>query len=178
MKSNTQKLVRASLLLAIAIAFQIIGRNLPEINQFLVGPVINCILILTVLLCDKWHGVAVGILTPLLAWFVGQLAAPLAPFIPFIILGNFLFVYVFSLYSKGKLVKRSFGIIIAALFKYGFLAISATKLINVFNLGFPPKIASALAVSMGSPQLITAVTGGALALILITVLEKRKFKFE
>lgn len=178
MKSNTQKLVRASLLLAIAIAFQIIGRNIPQINQFLVGPIVNCILILSVLLCDKWHGVVVGILTPILAWFVGQLAAPLAPFIPFIIVGNFLFVYIFSFFEKGNLQKRSAGIILGALVKFGFLAISATKLIDVFNLGLPDKVESALAVSMGIPQLITALVGGAFALILITILEKRKVGIE
>ena len=46
MENNTKKLIRASLLLAMGMLFQIIGRNVPEINQFFVGPIINCILIL------------------------------------------------------------------------------------------------------------------------------------
>lgn len=174
MKSNTQKLIEASLLLAIAIVFQIIGRNVPEINQFLVGPIINCILILTVLICDRWKGVIVGILTPLLAFFVGQLAAPLAPFIPFIIVGNCLFVLIFSLFQKGKLIKRCIGVIIGALVKFAFLAFSATKLIYLFNISFPEKVAKALAVSMGIPQLITALVGGAFALIIVQLLIRRK----
>lgn len=174
MISNTQKLVRASLLLAICIAFQTIGRNIPEINQFLVGPIINCILILTVVMCGKWWGMVVGILTPLLAWFVGQLATPLAPFIPFIMIGNFLFVFIFSLFKEGKLIKRSVGIVIGAIVKFLFLSLAATKLINLFSLNFPTKVANALAISMSIPQLITALVGGAFALIILELLRKRK----
>lgn len=173
-KSNTQKLVRASLLLSIAIVFQIIGRNIPEINQFFVGPGINCILILTVLLTDRWLGIVVGILTPLLALLVGQLATALVPFIPFIMIGNILFVYIFSLFKKGEILKRGIGIIIGAITKYAFLTLAATKLINIFNLNFPDKVAKVLVISMGIPQLITALVGGTFALIIMGLLIKRK----
>jgi len=137
-------------------------------------PSINCILILTVLLTDRWFGLVVGSLTPLLALLVGQLATPLIPFIPFIMIGNFLFVYIFSLFQKGELTKRGIGIIIGAITKYAFLTLAATKLINIFNLNFPDKVAKALAISMGIPQLITALVGGTFALIIMGLLIKRK----
>ena len=171
--SNIQKLVRASLLLSICIVFQIIGRNVPQINQFLVGPIINCVLILTVILCGRWLGMTVGILTPLLAFFVGQLATPLAPFIPFIIIGNLTYVFIFSLFQEGKLLKQSVGIVSASILKFAFLFLAATKLIYVFKLNFPAKITNVLAVSMGIPQLVTALLGGAFALIIINLLTKR-----
>jgi len=174
MESKTKKLIQASLLLAMGMIFQIIGRNVPEINQFLVGPMINCILILTAFICGKWWGVGVGVLTPILAWLVGQLATPLILFIPFIMIGNSLFVYIFSLFKKGQLVKKSIGIIIGALAKYAFLTLASTKLIGLFNLNFPPKITKMLAISMSLPQLITALVGGVFALIIIELLIKRK----
>lgn len=174
MENNTKKLIEASLLLAMGIVFQILGRNIPQINQFLVGPMINCILILTAFICGKWWGIGVGILTPLLALFVGQLATPLAPFIPFIMIGNFLFVFLFSLFKEGQPLKKCIGIIIGALAKYAFLTLAATKLISLFSLKFPPKVVEKLAISMSIPQLITALVGGAFALIIIKLLTKRK----
>lgn len=172
--TNTKKLVQASLLLAMSIIFQIIGRNIPQINQFLVGPIINCILVLTAFICGKWWGIGVGILTPILAWLVGQLATPLAPFIPFIIIGNILFIFLFSLFMKGQLLKKGIGIIIGAIGKYAFLTFASTKLINILGLNFPPNVVKALSISMSTPQLITALLGGAFALIISEALMKRK----
>ncbi|RBP42684.1 ECF transporter S component [Garciella nitratireducens] len=174
MNIDTRKLVRASLLLAMGIIFQIIGRNIPQINQFLVGPIINCILILTAFICGKWLGAGVGILTPILAWLVGQLATPLAPFIPFIIIGNLLFIFLFSLFMEGELLKRSIGIFLGAIGKYVFLMFASRKLIYLLGLNFSPKVAKALSISMSIPQLITALIGGALALMIIELLIKRK----
>ena len=174
MESKTKKLIQASLLLAMGMIFQIIGRNVPEINQFLVGPMINCILILTAFICGKWWGVGVGVLTPILAWLVGQLATPLILFIPFIMIGNSLFVYIFSFFKEGQLVKKSIGIIIGSLAKFAFLTLASTKLISLFNLNFPSKIAKMLVISMSIPQLITALVGGAFGLIIIELLIKRK----
>jgi hypothetical protein len=174
MKISTTNLVRASLFLAIGIVFQVIGKNVPEINQFLVGPIINCILILTAFICGKWWGVGVGVLTPVLAWLVGQLLPPMAPFIPFIMVGNFLFVFVFSFFKEGQIIKRGIGIVCGAVVKYIFLTIAATKLIFLFKLNFPAKVAKALAVNMSIPQLITALVGGAFAIVIIELLSKRK----
>lgn len=174
MSSNTKKIAQTGLLLAMAIVFQIIGRNIPSINQFFVGPMINCILILTAFICGIWWGAAVGVLTPLLAYFVGQLAAPMAPFIPFIMVGNLIFVFVVSLFLKGDLVKRIIGVIVGALCKYGFMTLASRKLVVLFGLKFPPKVAKALAINMSLPQLITALIGGGFALIIIQLLIKRK----
>ncbi|CDF59373.1 ECF transporter S component [Thermobrachium celere] len=174
MISKTNKIVYSSLLLAIGIVFQIIGRNIPQFNQFLVGPIINSILILTAFICGRWWGVGVGTLTPLLAWFVGQLATPLAPFIPFIMIGNILYVLTFSLFIQGNMIKRAIGVILGALIKFVFLTFASTKLIKLVGLSFPPKIAKVLATSMSFPQLITALLGGALALIIIELLRRRR----
>ncbi|MBU3189835.1 hypothetical protein K9O30_11415 [Clostridium bowmanii] len=45
---------------------------------------------------------------------------------------------------------------------------------EIFKLNIPAKIANNLVIAMGLPQLITALIGGAFALILISILEKRK----
>ncbi|WP_309245209.1 ECF transporter S component [Clostridium sp. CF012] len=171
---NINKLVKASLFLALAIVFQVIGKTAPQISQIFVGPTINAILILTSAICGGVYGILVGSLTPLLAWLTGQLPSAFGPFIPFIIIGNILFVLTFIIVSKRGKYGKYLGIIIGAFIKYIFLSVSASKLIPLLKLDIPTKIANKLVIAMGIPQLLTALIGGAFALILIEILKKRK----
>lgn len=173
MKNNTKSIVTAAMLLAIAIVMQIIGRNIPQINQFLVGPVVNAILLLTTIYCGTKWGTITGILTPIMAYLVGQLLPSMAPFIPFIIIGNIIYVVIFGLLRKRK-NGEYIGIFLGALTKYLFLFLSATKLIHWINLGIPPKVAGKLAIMMGVPQFITGIVGGAIALAIYVMLSKRR----
>lgn len=174
MNDKVKKLVRASLLLAIAIIVQILGKNIPEINQFLVGPIVNAILILTTFVCGTWWGVGVGVLTPVIAWLVGQLPGPMAPFIPFIMIGNSLFVIFFGILKNQQKWGKYIGLLFGSFIKFLFLSFSAAKLITIFNIGLPSKVASKLVIMMGIPQLVTALIGGVIALVLIELLTKRK----
>lgn len=174
MKSNTTKLVRSALFLAIALAFQAIGQSYAYINQFFVGPIVNAVLILTVILCGGFWAAGVGALTPILAYATGIIQPPMAPFIPFIMLGNIIFIAFFAIIKNYKNFGKYLGVIFGALFKYAFLSFSVTKLIHVFNLGFKPAVAKKLAQTMSTPQLFTALAGGALALIIAGLLRRRK----
>jgi len=171
-KVETKNIVKTSMLLATAIVIQLLGRTFPQINQFLVGPVINTILILTTFICGLKWGVLTSLLTPILAWLVGQLAPPMAPFVPFIIIGNLVYVISFGIFSKYK-YGNYLGIIIGSIFKYLFLSLSATKVIQFLGINMPIKIFEKLAIMMSTPQLITALCGGIFAIILITILTKR-----
>ena len=173
--SNINNLVKASFFLALAIVFQVIGKTVPQISQIFVGPAINAILILTATICGGVYGILVGSLTPLLAWLTGQLPNAFGPFIPFIIIGNMLFVLSFIIVRKRGKYGQYLGIIIGAFIKYIFLSVSASKLIPLLKLNIPTKMANMLVIAMGIPQLITALIGGAFALILIEILRRRKF---
>lgn len=174
MNNNLKSLVRGSLFLAISIIFQFIGKAYPQVSQIFVGPAVNAVLILTASICGLYFGLAIGTLTPLLAWTLGQLPAPFGPFIPFIIIGNCLFIALYYNLSKVKKYGSIAGIIIGSVFKFLFLFISATKIIVLLKLISNPKIASKLSVSMGVLQLITALVGGFVAIILLDLLKRRK----
>ena len=171
---NVNDLIKSSLFLALAIVFQVVGKSFPGISQFFVGPAVNAILILTAIICGGTYGILVGSLTPLLAYLTGQLASALGPFIPFIIIGNILFVLSFIILSNRGKYGQYLGVIIGSFVKYIFLSISASKLIPLFELNIPTKIINKLVITMGIPQLITALIGGCFALIIIGVLRKRK----
>ncbi|GFP78472.1 ECF transporter S component [Clostridium fungisolvens] len=167
------KVARAAFLLAIAIIFQFLGRNIPGINQFLVGPIVNAVLILATFICGARLGALVAVLTPILAWVVGQLATAMAPFIPFIVVGNLIYILIFSV-LKNKKYGLYIGIILGSFIKFVFLSFSASNILKVIDIGIPKKILEKLAISMGVPQLITALAGGIIAIILIKLLYKRK----
>lgn len=180
MNNTTKKLVRSALLLAIAIVFQLIGRNIQAagINQFLVGPIINAVLLVSVVICGTWWGIGIGILTPLLAFLIGQLAPIFGPFIPFIMIGNAIYVIAFGLiYKKVKAsnaAKETIGVIIGSLLKFAFLFVSAVKIIHILNISFSTLALKLLPTAMGILQLITSVIGGVIAIIIIEILRKRK----
>ena len=127
---NVNDLIKSSLFLALAIVFQVVGKSFPGISQFFVGPAVNAILILTAIICGGTYGILVGSLTPLLAYLTGQLASALGPFIPFIIIGNILFVLSFIILSNRGKYGQYLGVIIGSFVKYIFLSISASKLID------------------------------------------------
>jgi riboflavin transporter len=170
---NVTYLVQSSVLLATAIVFQVVGSRIPGINQLLVGSVVNAVLLISSYLCGTFYGTAVGVLTPWTALLVGQLKPAMAPFIPFIMLGNAVFVIAFGLLAAKKPFGKYAGIALGAVLKFCFLYLAANKLIYLFKMNFPEKIAKSLATAMGTTQLVTALIGGALSLTLIEILFKR-----
>lgn len=174
MKSNSRNLVRGGLFLAIAIVFQLIGRSYPQVSQVFVGPAVNAVLLLTASICGLWIGIGIGVLTPILAWVLGQLPAPFGPFIPFIIVGNVIFIILYYNFSKVNKFGQIIGVITGAIFKFLFLYLCATKVIVFLKLITNAKIVSKLSVAMGFLQLVTALIGGLVAIVLLIILKKRK----
>lgn len=174
MNNNTKYLVRSGLFLALAISFQLIGRAFPQISQYFVGSGVNAILLMATFTCGTWWGVAIGAFTPITALFVGQLAQPLAPFIPFIMLGNIIFVVLFGILKDYRDWGMYAGLILGALLKFLFLFYSASKLVHVFRINLPAKVLKVLATAMGIPQLITAIIGGIVAIFIINTYFMKK----
>ena len=160
-QTNIRWLSRTAILLAIALVFQMGG-----FPQFITGPLINAVLYLAAMIVGWQGGMLIGILTPVIASIRGILPPPLTPLIPFIALGNSILVILFFwLQSKNKIA----GIIIASLAKF-LLLVSAVKLV----VQVPPAIAQ----MMSLPQLITALAGGAIALVLAHFFKKTNIIIE
>lgn len=152
---------RTAILLAIALVFQMGG-----FPQFITGPLVNTVLYLATMIVGWQGGILIGIFTPVIAAMRGILPPPLAPLIPFIALGNAILVILFFwLKSKNKI----FGIIIASLVKF-LVLVSAVKLL----VQVPPAIAQ----MMSFPQLVTALAGGFIALIIINIFKRANIGIE
>ena len=173
-KTNVKSLVMASMFLALAIILQLIQRNFTQINPLLIGPLINTILLLTTYTCGLSYGLMVSVLIPLIAIPVGALAPLLVPFAPFIVVANLIYSASFyPLMRRGRFGLYA-GAFVSSLLRFLFFTLSATKLLYIFLPNIPEQNAKLIGTSFTIPQLIVALLGSAVAVILIKLFEKRK----
>lgn len=176
MPKSVRFLTRTAILLALALVFQIYGGTIARAillsPQFVVGPLVNLCLLVATAIAGVWSGGIVALLTPITAWLLGQHGIPL-PLVPVIAVGNLLYVLAFWWFDRriagrkpgAKLAMRSSGIVVGAAVKCGWLW-GVTALFA--NLGWVPP---ALLVAMGWLQAVTALIGGALALLVLVPVE-------
>jgi len=169
MKNSIRFITRTALLLAVAVAFQIFGKFIPY-NNFVVGPVVNAVLIVATAISGIWSGTAISVIAPLVSAFTNK--APIAPFIiafsPFIALGNFVIVLAYHLLKKKS---RILAVVAGAAVKFVVLYASVTLFTSLVQM--PPQMAATLTNLFSWPQLVTALTGGAVALAVLAAIEKR-----
>lgn len=157
---DVRKLVQTSLMLALSLVFQI---GFANFAQPVVGPLVNMVLFITAALVSPWSAIAVGIITPLMAFIVGIM--PMFPLVPVIMIGNGVLVAAFSYcYHQPKLKFGEYiGVVVAALFKFLFLATAIRHIVPLFVPKVPPTLVTALSFN----QFVTAIIGGVIALIVI-----------
>ncbi|HET8560491.1 MAG TPA: hypothetical protein VFL69_08250 [Marmoricola sp.] len=127
--------------------------------QLLTGTIVNAALLIATVVLGPRAAVSVGILPSLFAVMSGQLPTPLAPLVPFIMIGNALLVVVFwAARRRGYWV----GAATAAVVKSCWLLATAHLLVATTDLLPAPVVPLALTM-MGWSQLATALAGGAVA---------------
>lgn len=155
-KSNftVKWITKTAILLALLVVVQLF-----RMPQLITGVIVNFILLLAFVQVDVFSGIIIGLISPVIAFLLGILAAPLAPMIPFIMLGNAVYVAIFVLIRSRKpnWWKASIGVILGASVKFTLLTLAVKYLVNA-----PPKIAQAMSI----PQLVTALSGGAVIILL------------
>lgn len=154
MDKKTNTLTRAAILLGIALVFQFV-----KMGQFVTGSGINAVLIVAASICGAPWAAAIGAITPFMAVILGVQPPALIPVVPFIIVGNIIYAVAFSLIKKYNKIS---GVIAAALLKFALLYFAVNFFVSV-----KPPIKAALSF----PQLVTALMGGLIALVLIKILE-------
>jgi len=101
-------------------------------QQFLTGPIVNAILILTLFLCGIRSAITLALIPSLMALSGGLLPAVLAPVVPFIMISNCILIFTIEyLYKKFEQAKGGYwiGLLAGAGLKWVFL-LSTTGLIS------------------------------------------------
>lgn len=172
MKSKTKTITLTAVCLAMLIVVQLATRTMP---QLVTGSLVNSILIITVLTAGTAGGILTAIISPFLAFLLG-IGPKFLPFVPIISLGNFAIIIIFAFIMKrlnlNSYLQWGLAIVLGAAIKFTVLFFGIVK--GVLPILVLPKNKSAvIAASFGATQLITALIGGIIAFIIVSILKKR-----
>lgn len=166
---NLKNLIRAALLLALAIVFQSLRLMIPLppfFTTFLIGSLVNACLLLAVELIGPGPAVLIAIITPFIAYF--QQMLPLPVFIVPVALGNSLFALVYYVARRrGDWVRIGSAALVKCVALYG----SFVWLLSLLTL--PPALVHGILFVMSWPQLVTGLLGG-----FLTILVRRRLPFK
>lgn len=169
-------ITQTAVMLALLIGAQFITRSF---GQFVTGSIVNLILLVSVFIIGIYGGVTIAVLSPILAFLAG-IGPAFIQIIPFIAIGNVLFVTIAWLIAKSyiaKVNKRGFvvssiGLISASVVKFLFLWLGLVIIALPLIPGIKEKQAAVIGASFSWPQLITALIGSILAMMIIPHLKK------
>jgi hypothetical protein len=174
MKKRILWITETAAMLALLVVLQALTKPL---GQLVTGSCVNAVLAVTVLFCGLGSGITVALISPVCAYLLG--IAPQVLTVPVIMLGNAAFVAVLRLVSGKQIWKKVLAwlaaalckfVVLFALVKYGICGILAEGLLAQGLLKTP--MLTALPATFGAMQLVTALIGGGLALLLVPVLKK------
>ena len=139
-------------------------------GQLVTGSCVNAVLAVAVLFAGLWSGVTVALTSPFFAFLLG-IGPQLIPIVLAIAVGNVAYVLLLHfLYRKCHLL-RAISLPCAALCKFLTLYLLVVELLCRV-LPLPEKKVATFTAMFSWPQLITALIGGAVALLIVPILRK------
>ena len=180
-------ITETAVMLALLVCLQWVGSMVPDqmTKQLITGTFVNCVLAVTVLMVGISSGLVVALISPICAFLFG-IAPNFITVLP-IMMGNSCYVaLLFLIVGEAKKFgwRQPVGLAVAALVKFGVLYLLVVKLIcgvaSDALLGkkigevvvLAPPMLKMLPTMFAWPQLVTAITGGILALVIVPVLRK------
>ena len=191
MNKKIRWITETAVMLALLICLQWVGSFIPEqmTKQLITGTCVNAVLAITVLFVGMSSGITVAVISPVCAFLFG--IAPNFITVAPIMVGNVCFVVLLKL-LVGKTFKpvwrQPLALAAAAVVKFGVLYILVVKVICGVASGallgkklgdivvLAPPMLKMLPTMFAWPQLITALAGGTVALLITPVLRKALHK--
>lgn len=176
MKKKIFWITETAMLLSLLVVLQWLTKPL---GQLVTGSCVNAVLAISVLFCGMSNGLTVALVSPVCAYFLG--IAPQILTVPAIMVGNAAFVAVLRMAGGGsrKMWKNVTAWLSAALCKFAFLYVIVKYLIcGILAEGLMAQgllkapMLNALPTAFGAAQLVTALIGGGVALLIVPALKK------
>ena len=170
MNSKVLRITETAVMTALLIALQFVTRSTV---QLVTGSCVNAVLALTVLLVGLWSGVVVAALSPFFAFLLG-IGPQLLPIVPAIAAGNVVFVVLLWALTRRKgapLERQAAAWLVSAVGKFLALYLIVVQILcRVLPLKQPQ--IDTFSAMFSWPQLVTALIGGGIALLLAPLLRK------
>ena len=181
MNKKIRWITETAIMLALLVTLQALTKPM---GQLVTGSCVNTVLAVAALVGGLASGLTVALISPVLAFLLG--IAPQILTVPAIMVGNSVFVILLTLLAdvtgKNK-VKQILAWLVAAVAKFAALYIVVVKIIcgvmaeSLLASGaLKQPMLKALPATFSWPQLITALIGGAVALLIVPVLRKALHK--
>ncbi len=171
-------IAETAMLLALLIALQWATSSVPKpLGQFVTGSCVNAVLAVSALMVGLWAGILVAAISPFVA-FVLQIGPAFIQLIPAIALGNIVLVVVIWLIAHPNecpVWRKAVGWAGASVAKFLTLFLVMTRWLipNLTGSGvIPQKGAANLLFMFSWPQLVTALIGSAVALVIVPLIKK------
>lgn len=165
-------ITQTAILVALLIVMQ--AATAPLGNTLVTGTIVNLLLIVSVMICGLASGLTVAAISPVIAKMIG--IGPLWALIPFIAAGNIVLILLWHFIGNRNIGHRYIAYIIAlitaAISKFLILYTGIVQIAVPLFLGLPEQQASVISHMFSIPQLITASTGGIIAVIILPSLKK------
>jgi len=169
-------ITRTAVLIALLIAVQW-GSAFTQAfaGQYITGSLVNCVLAVAALLGGVWSGLTVALISPFAAFSLG-IGPKLIQIVPCIALGNatlVLCLYAWFGKKMPKLWLRFCGVAVSAAAKFAVL-FTAVVLVVIPWMGdaLKPAQVQTFTAMFSWPQLVTALIGTTLAMLILPVLKK------
>lgn len=191
MSKKIRWITETAVMLALLVSLQWVGSFIPEqmTKQLVTGTMVNCVLAVTVLIAGFSSGITVALISPVCAFGFG-IAPNFVTVLP-IMVGNCCYVAIlYFIIGKARKFgwKQPVALGCASLVKFGVLYLLVVKVICGMASGallgkkvgdivvLAPPMLKMLPTMFAWPQLVTALTGGAIALAITPVLRKALHK--
>ena len=175
---------RTAMGIALIIVAQLLGKVFPagavitgpfSVNQLVTGSLVNCVLFVFTAISGIGSGVTIGVVSAMLAQFIG-IGPAVSAVSPVVACGNALLCVVYGLVigkhgTEG--VRQWIAMAIAAVLKCAFLWITVPAVLGLLS-GVPEQQVKMISIMFSWPQGLTALIGGALALAILPRLGKSK----
>ena len=175
MKNKTLYIVQTGVMLALLIAVQFFTH---AFSTFVTGSLVNLILLVSVFMIGLGGGLTIAVLSNFFAFLMG-VGPAFIQIVPFVAVGNAIFVTIAWFFRKfvgsHETKKRAvavIGLVIASVAKMLFLWVGLVIIMLPMIPGLKPAQINIIGTAFSWPQLITALIGSTLAMIIIPLIRK------
>lgn len=167
MSKKTLFITRTAAMLALLIVLQAATKNL---GQFVTGSCVNAVLAAATLLGGFASGLIVAVVSPFLAFLLG-IRPKLIEVVPAIAIGNLALVLILWAIKGDGALNRVIKWIAASVGKFLVLYLLVIQLLcRVMTL--PEKMTATFSTMFSWPQLVTALIGSGIMLLILPILQK------
>ena len=164
---NVLWITRTAIFIALLVVLQ--AATAPLGNSIITGSIVNLLLIISVMTCGLASGLTVAVVSPVMAKLFG--IGPLWALLPFIALGNTALVLVWRFLGGRNMGNKhaayAVALVCGAVVKFLVLYIGIVQIAVPVFLHLPPQQAAVVSSMFSYPQLLTALIGGIVAMIII-----------